>query len=196
MKKIISCIMIFAIAVCSMSQVFAVEPYTFDLSYNGSIVKNEEKQAIVVLTGVEGTPYANALIKVKIEGPATPELLATDSLGNQVNIAQTGYWGPVEGFPIGGSFINTTVIKATFPEEGTYTITLSLVDVANNNAVITSKAFTLEVYEDQTPIVNNVVVPEELPKTGTSVFEYVLYTIGIVLVLSMVGVYLRSRRTN
>lgn len=196
MKKILSIMMAFVMVLCYSCSVLAVDEYSFDLQYSGTIVKNIEKEAKVLLIGTEGTSYSNVQIKIDITGPAIPELLAIDSLGNEINIAQVGYWGPPSGFPVGGSFTNTTEIKATFPEEGDYTIKLSLVNVANGNALITSKTFTLQVFEEEAPIVNNITnnTIEELPKTGTSIFDFLLYLLGLTLILSLVTIYLRARK--
>ncbi len=205
MKKLLSFVMIFAIVVCSVSVVFAQDEYSFDLQYTGTIVKNVEKDAVVLLTGVNGTPHTSVQIKVDITGPATPKILATDSTGTEYDIAQLGYWGPPSGFQVGGDFVNRTPIKATFIEEGSYTIKLSLVDLANGNAVITTKTFDIEVYEDVTgnnTITNTITnevegnTLEELPKTGTSVIEYVMYTIAIVLIISIIGMYINKRKVN
>lgn len=201
MKKIISFIMIFAIIFCSVSPVFAVDEYSFDLQYTGTIVKNVEKDAVVLLTGVNGTLHQTVQIKVDITGPATPKILATDSAGTEYDIAQLGYWGPPSGFPVQGDFVNRTPIKATFVEEGSYTIKLSLIDVNNPASVFATKTFNIEVYEDMPPVVENVIgnavmenMVEELPKTGTSVVEYLIYIMSIVLVISIVGIYLNKRK--
>lgn len=196
MKKILSFVMIFAIVFCSISPVFAQNEYSFDLQYTGNIIKNVEKDAVVILKGVSATPHTNVQIKVEITGPATPKLLATDSTGVQHDIAQLGYWGPVGGFAVGGDFENKTPIKATFTEEGSYTIKLSLVDVKNANAVIETRTFNLEVYEDETPgnnvVTNNMI--EELPKTGTSIWEYAAYIITLSVVLWAMGRYLNHKK--
>lgn len=203
MKKLLSLITVFAIVLCSASVVFAQDEYSFDLQYTGTIIKNVEKDGVVLLTGVNGTVHNNVQIKVDITGPATPKLLATDSTGTEYDIAQLGYWGPPSGFAVGGDFVNKTPIKATFVEEGSYTIKLSLVDIANGNAVITTKTFNIEVYEDATGgnVVGNVIgnavtdnTIEELPKTGTSVVEYVMYIIALVLILSIIGIYINRRK--
>ncbi len=209
MKKLLSFVMIFAIVLCSVSVVFAQDEYSFDLQYTGTIVKNVEKDGVVLLTGVNGTPHTSVQIKVDITGPATPKILATDSAGTEYDIAQLGYWGPPSGFAVGGDFVNETPIKATFVEEGSYTIKLSLVDLANGNTVITTKTFDIEVYEDVpgdniiSNVTGNVIgnavegnTIEELPKTGTSVIEYVMYIIAIVLIISIIGIYLNRRRVN
>lgn len=200
MKKLISFIMIFAIIFCSVSPVFAVDEYSFDLQYTGTIVKNVEKDAVVLLTGVNGTPHQTVQIKVDITGPATPKILATDSAGTEYDIAQLGYWGPPSGFAVGGDFVNRTPIKATFVEEGSYTIKLSLIDVNNPASVFATNTFNIEVYEDMPPVVENIIgnnvtnTLDELPKTGTSVVEYALYIISIALVISVVGIYLNKRK--
>ena len=201
MKKIISFIMAFAIIFCSVSPVFAQDEYSFDLQYTGTIVKNVEKDAVVLLTGVNGTLHQTVQIKVDITGPATPKILATDSAGTEYDIAQLGYWGPPSGFPVQGDFVNETPIKATFVEEGSYTIKLSLIDVNNPASVFATKTFNIEVYEDMPPVVENVIdnaimenAVEELPKTGTSVVEYLIYIMSIVLVISIVGIYLNKRK--
>ncbi|MCI8482588.1 MAG: hypothetical protein HFJ27_06065 [Clostridia bacterium] len=196
MKKIVCFIIMFFMVFCSINPVFAQDEYRFDLQYTGSIVKNIEKDAVVLLTGVGGTLYTNVQIKVDIKGPATPKLLATDATGVEHDIAQLGSWGPQGGFAIQGDFENKTPIKATFIEEGSYTITLSLIDLTNNNSVITSKVINLEVYEDAAPqnnIVENNVI-QELPKTGTSIWEYVTYVAVLAIIFWMVGMYLTNKK--
>lgn len=203
MKKILSLVTIFTLMLCIVTPIFAATGYSFDLQYSGTITKNIEKDANVLLVGENAPVHTNVRIKVDITGPATPKIMATDSLGNEIDIAQEGYWGPPSGFAVGGDFTNTTPIKATFTEEGSYTITLSLIDVTNSNAVITSKTIDIEVYEDVPPV-NNVIgnavsennVIEELPKTGTSVVQYAMYIIAITLVISIIGIYLNRKRMN
>lgn len=201
MKKILSFMMIIAIMFCMLSPVLAADEYSFDLQYTGNIVKNVEKDAVVLLTGVGGTLHTSVQIKVEITGPATPKILATDTTGVEHDIAQTGIWGPVSGFAVQGDFVNKTPIKATFVEEGNYSIKLSLIDLANANAVITTKTFDLQVYEDtvlENNVVDNTVVEnnmiEELPKTGTSIWEYVAYVAILTVVLWAFGMYLNKRK--
>ena len=116
--------------------------YSMDLQYDGNVVAGEEKNANAILN-MGQTVYNKVKITVKVSGPATPTLLATDSLGTEIDIAQTGQWG--NGFMVGGGSSNVTAIRATFPKAGTYTITLSLVDMDNNDDIITTKDFTIEV---------------------------------------------------
>ena len=193
--------MILAVIVCTVSPVFAANEYSFDLQYTGNIIKNVQKDAVVLLTGVNGTLHTNVQIKVDITGPAKPKLLATDSTGAEHDIAQLGYWGPQGGFAVQGDFVNRTPIKATFVEEGNYTITLSLIDLTNNSAVITARTIHLQVYEDQlqqnNTVSNNVIennMIEELPKTGTGMVEYVVYIGVLGVILWGIGVYLNKQK--
>ena len=60
MKKVLSFIMILAILFCSVSPVLAADEYSFDLQYTGNLVKNVEKDAVVLLTGVGGTLHTRS----------------------------------------------------------------------------------------------------------------------------------------
>lgn len=170
----------------------------FDISYEGTVKVNEEKSTLIILAG-ENTPlHTNVRVKVDVEGPAKPKLLATDSNGNEIDIGQTGYWGPEAGFAIQGTFTNETPVKATFTEAGSYTITLSLLDVQNGNNILAQKAITIQVQGNEPPVnetVNQIVnePAEQLPQTGTSLMEYTIYAIVIVAVIYL-GVQFRERR--
>lgn len=203
MKKLFIFIAVLSIVLLNCNVIYAADGYSFELQYEGAIVKNEEKDANVLLVGINGPAHTNVLIKVDIEGPATPKLLAYDSTGTEYDIAQIGSWGPPSGFAVQGTFENKTPIRATFPEEGTYKITLSLLDLTNSNNVITSKTIELEVYEDVVGEVNEIGnsivennVIEELPKTGTSILDYVIYTSIILCLISMFVIYINRKKIN
>ena len=133
--KIISIVLIMLLMISIASYAAIDETLRFEVNYDGEIKAGEEKISVTVLAGT-GTPlHSNVRIKVDVEGPAIPKLIATDSAGKQYDIAEIGYWGPDQGFAIQGNFYNETMVKNIFPEAGTYTITLSLIDVANSNAL-------------------------------------------------------------
>lgn len=191
MKKTVFLIILLLILIAS-SIIYATNintgngEYTFDVIYEGEIRKNEPKNGSVTLSGENATPYTNVRIKVDlISGPATPTILATDSAGISYNIAEIGYWGPESGFAVGGTFINETPITATYPEAGTYVSRLSLIDLNNSDAVITSKEFTVIVTEEQVPVVNNVGnnVIEEIPETGISIWTYLIFAVVLALII-------------
>lgn len=203
MRKIVSIIMTFAIVLGITNYSLAADEYSFDLQYTGTVIKNEEKSAKVLLIGKSGTLYSKVRIKVDINGPAKPKLMATDTNNVEHNIAELGYWGPPEGFPVQGDFTNTTPIRATFPEKGKYTITLSLINL-ENDSVITTKSFEVNVTEQAlvdnnnnttnnttNNITNNNI--EELPKTGRSIWEYAIYVASVVIILSIVGMYIKCK---
>ena len=203
MRKIVSIIITFAIILGIANYSLAANEYSFDLQYTGTVIKNEEKSAKVLLIGKSGTLYSKVRIKVDINGPAKPKLMATDSNNVEHNIAEIGYWGPPDGFPVQGDFTNTTPIRATFPEKGKYTITLSLINL-ENDSVITTKAFEVNVTEQgitdnnnnttnntTNNITNNNI--EELPKTRRSIWEYAICIASVVIILGIVGMYIKSK---
>lgn len=203
MRKIASIIITFAIILGITNYSLAANEYSFDLQYTGTVVKNEEKSAKVLLIGKSGTLYSKVRIKVDINGPAKPKLMATDTNNVEHDIAELGYWGPPQGFPVQGDFTNTTPIRATFPEKGKYTITLSLINL-ENDSVITTKSFDVNVTEQAITdnnnnntnnttnnITNNNI--EELPKTGRSIWEYTIFFASVVIILGIVGMYIKSK---
>lgn len=186
MKKL-SCFIatiLFILSVISI-QVNAAAELEFELKYDGDIVVNETKEGSVILRGTNASTYSNVRVKVDVEGPGTPKLIATDTNQQEFDLVDIKYWGPPEGFPVAGTFENETPIKATFPVAGTYTIKLTLVNMQASEAEIISKSFTVEVLEDATNV-NEVNEPEneveKLPQTGNSTMEYVMY-IAIVAAL-------------
>jgi len=183
--KLIICIMLLLlmINVC----VYAQAQLAFEVSYDGVVIKGVEKDVEIVLAGTDVTAHSNVRINVNITGPATPKLMATDSANNTIDIAQVGYWGPESGFPIQGTFQNTTPVKATFTEIGDYTIKLDLVDLQNSSTVLATKTISVTVLpESAGNTIDNTIVDtqneinntvEELPQTGTSIVEYGIYFI-------------------
>lgn len=205
---IISVLMMFIITSFVYTlEVRAADEYEFEISYTGSVTVNEEKQANVILRGTDATTYPRVQIKVDIDGPAKPKVLATDSSGVEHDIAQLGYWGPETGFAVGGTFENVTPIKATFLTAGTYEITLTLLNLDANNSPITTRVTTIEVLEDGSNVTNEITNTvqnnignvanneiEKLPQTGTSITEYIIYT-GIIIIAITYG-YMKIRKAQ
>ena len=158
MKKSII-LSVLLIMMCMPTIIYAVDEYEFSMEYQGDVIVGEEKQADVILRGTNATPYPRVIIKVdQVSGPATPSLHATDSNGTLIDIVAVGYWGPPAGFAVGGTFENKTPVTAEFSKAGTYVIKLSLLNLDDNNNVLTSKEFTIEVKDAQTePPVNNII---------------------------------------
>ncbi len=192
-KKFCSAIFIFLVIISTFLYVsFAAENdgYSFKIEYDGKVEENVPKNANVSLIGTNAKQYDKVRIKVEIEGPATPKILATDSQNVTYDIAQIGYWGPDVGFQVGGTFENVTPVIVTYPKAGNYTIKLSLVDVSSEEKVITSEDFTTNVEEvaqeiEDNNVINNTV--EEIPQTGVSIWTYIA-TIVLAVVL-LYGVF-------
>ena len=195
MKKVaIICYVLIAILMINVC-VYAADEVHFEIVYEGTVVEEQEKDVEIVLVGENAPLYSKVRVKVDIAGPSIPKLIATDSLGTQIDIAQEGYWGPADGFVIQGDFTNTTPVKATFDQAGEYTITVSLLNLENANAVLATKTITVSVVEKETPVANvienltdeNLVngnmtneIVTQLPQTGTSLTEYTIYFIAII----------------
>ena len=149
MKKILFILITCSIITFNLNFIFAIEDeYEFGLDYTGEIVKGVEKSGSVTLKGTNAPVHTAVRIKVDLAGPATPRILATDSNGTELDIATLGYWGPESGFTVGNTFTNVTPIKATYPQAGTYTTTLTLIDVNDPNAEYAKRTFTINVVEE------------------------------------------------
>ena len=209
MKKKIFLLSFILTLIISITNVYATQPsnpvagngYDFEINYTGNIVENEDKNATVVLEGTEATPYTNVRIKVDfVYGPSTPTIIAYDTEGIGYNIVEFGYWGPEAGFAVGGTFRNETPILARYLDAGTYVVRLSLVDVNNNESVITSKEFTQTVVastpaeepeEDSTnEIVNNTI--EEIPQTGVSIWVYIGVILAVILAIYIANKFIKK----
>ena len=203
MKRKIIFIFMLCLLVFSTAVFAADEGYEFNLKYEGEIVVDEAKPASVTLTGTDATPYTNVRIKVDFtSAPATPTLIAYDTNGTEFDIAEIGYWGPPAGFAVGGTFTNETPLTATFTKAGTYVVKLSLVDVNNNEAVITSKDFTITVKEANVPennvVANNTVtennVVENIPQAGISFWAYIIVIAAVVVAVWAVIYFVKNKK--
>lgn len=207
MKRKILFVFMLCLLIFSTVALAADQGYEFNLKYDGEIIKNEAKSGSVTLSGTDATPYTNVRIKVDlVSGPATPKLIAYDSNGTEFDIAQIGYWGPPAGFTVGGTFTNETPITATYPEAGTYVTKLSLVDVNNNEAVITSKEFTITVKEtiDNNVIINNTVIEnntntennvvENIPQAGISFWTYIIVIAAVIVALWAIIYFVKNKK--
>lgn len=209
MKRKILFVFILCLVVFSTVILAADQGYEFNLKYDGEIIKNEAKSGSVTLSGTDATPYTNVRIKVDlVSGPATPKLIAHDSNGTEFDIAEIGYWGPPAGFAVGGTFTNETPIEATYPQAGTYVTKLSLVDINSNEAVITSKEFTITVKEKDTVensvVVNNTVIEnntdiennvvENIPQAGISFWTYIIVIVAVIIALWAIIYFVKNKK--
>ncbi|MGI5893926.1 MAG: pectate lyase-like adhesive domain-containing protein [Candidatus Merdivicinus sp.] len=143
---------------------------------NGKITEyvpvDENKVAVSLKKGVES--YTNVRFVVEVEGEAADglQLIAQDTSGNWYDIAVAG-WGIEAGFPIADA---TTNVYVTANKAGTYHVTVKLVDVKNDSAVLAEVSGVIEaveapVTEEETEDVSSVQeahVPAVLPEVVTA----------------------------
>ncbi|GAA0122636.1 cell wall-binding repeat-containing protein [Clostridium faecium] len=92
--------------------------------------------------------YTNALIKVEvISKPENSKLqvLAKDTEGKEWDLVQTGQWGPSEGFEIAKDYKEETNFTIKADAKGKYEVKFSLVDVKDNNKVLTTSTIGVDV---------------------------------------------------
>lgn len=209
MKKILYMFLAIILAFSIPIMVFATdsdftnEPYTFSVDYEGDIIVGQEKEADISLIGVNAPTYTNVLIKFNISGPSVPQLIAYDSAGTRYDLAQLGSWGPPTGFAVQGTFTNVTPVTALFDTAGTYEISVSLVDLANNENIITQRVFNFNVLAETPPaedtntttnVLTNTNEITEMPKTGTSISEYMVYILTTIAIISIGYIMIRKNK--
>lgn len=213
MKKLFS-IMLLIVLICTTVCVMAsAEDYAIVIEREGEVFKDVPINVDVKLIGTNAPAKQKVRVKVDVSGPSVPKLIAKDSLQTEIDIAQIGYWGPEEGFAVGGTFTNTTPVTATFSEAGLYEIKLSLIDLTDSSVITTSET-SIYVYRDQaeldeilgqqntvntsntantsnnqTNAVNNEL--SEIPQTGPTFGEYAFY--GVILVVLLGAGYFMIR---
>lgn len=186
MKKKIFFVFMLCLVLFSTFVLAADQGYEFSIEYEGAVIAGVEKNATVTLTGTEATPYTNVRVdSEQISGPAKATVYAYDENGNKFDLSETGSWGATSGFAVGGTFTNETPITITYPEAGTYVSVIRLVDLNNNNAIITSKEFTVTVAEaGATQPTNNVVANntiENIPQAGINFWVYLIIIAAVVV---------------
>lgn len=203
MKKLFTLItaLVMILSISTLSYADSNDEYHFELKYEGNVIENELKTAKVLLVGVNGQLHTNVRIKISGTGPATPKVIAYDEQGREYDMAQNEYWGPASGFPIQGSFTNETPVNIIYTKAGTYTTTLQLVDVSNDNAVIASNEFTINVLsanadEGNSGLEDGELVPnenevnentiEELPQAGINLLQCAMYLLIIAIVFFVI----------
>ena len=192
------------------------EDYKINLSHEGKIIQNEEKDMKLEISSNMGRYYEHARI---IAEAVTPEggqvtLKGIDEQSLEHDIIQSG-WGEPQGEKIGGANVSKILnLKANFTKAGNYTITINLIDRDLSDSIIASKTFDINVLETEGQIEdnknqegNNVNeekneikneekieennneenLPKTLPKTGRNIFiPAVILIIGIAIITYIV----------
>ncbi len=118
--------------------------YTFETDIPEEITVGETHNYNMTLKAdeVREEGYAHVLIQIELSDTENVDIFATDSLQQEYNLAEIGYWGPPTGFEITPDYSATTPIRVVIREAGSYTVTLKLIDLDNDNAVITEQTNT------------------------------------------------------
>ncbi len=106
-----------------------MQPVTMELTYD--------------ILGAYG--YEN--VRIDVDTPDGVEILTYDDQGNLYDIAQVGHLGPEEGFFLKAAFYEVADLYMTFEDTGTHVIQFELVDLDDDEAVITEKTREIEVYD-------------------------------------------------
>ena len=192
------------------------EDYKINLSYEGKIIQNEEKDMKLEISSNMGRYYEHARI---IAEAVTPEggqvtLKGIDEQSLEHDIIQSG-WGDPQGEKIGGANVSKNLnLKGNFTKSGKYTITINLIDRDLSDSIIASKTFDINVLETEGQIEDNENqegsnvnegkneikneekieennnkenLPKTLPKTGRNIFiPAVILIIGIAIITYIV----------
>ena len=118
--------------------------YQFQVEDVSQVNVNQQTNIDVTLkaTEIRSEGYDKVLIRVDTTNKDNLELKATDTQSQEWDVAQVGYWGPPDGFAITKDYDVTTEFRVTAKAEGAYTVTLNLVDLDNNDAVLATKTIT------------------------------------------------------
>ncbi len=190
------------------------EAYTFDLTYTGSPIVNEEKELILSLTSSMGKNYDHARIIAEATTPdgGNVQLKGTDETQTEYDLIDSG-WGDPSGYAIGGENVNKTLnLIGIFDKAGEYTITFKLIDRDSSDAIIAENSFTITVTDteilpseeettednteeetsnEQTTTEEN--LPTQLPKTGINI--YIPIAVTIIAVIS-IFIYVITKKKN
>lgn len=133
------------------------EDYQINLSYEGEILENQEKEMKIAITSAMGRSYEHTRIiaEAKVPEGQTVQILGTDSNNLEHDIIQNG-WGSSEGDQIGGENVTKELdVRGIFSGKGNYTITLKLINRDDSDNVIVSKDFEVNVKGENEEEINN-----------------------------------------
>lgn len=98
------------------------EIYNFDVTLKADKVGNKG--------------YDHVRILLEIDNTENLEIVAVTDEGHEIDIGLIGAWGPEGGFALSPNYNETTSVKLKIKTAGTFNVTMKLVDLDNNNAVI------------------------------------------------------------
>ncbi len=172
--------------------------YNMDLSFTGEVIADLSKDMKLSITSSLGKPYSNTRILVEATSTSsgTAILYAQNSAGDKVNILESGY-GDAAGDSLGGvNVVKDVNLEGIFNAAGTYSLTFKIIDRDNADAVIAENTFNVTVVDDPTTLPDTTTpdstvpdttitepenTPTELPKTGVSIYAYLIPSLFILI---------------
>lgn len=201
-----------------------VEPeykdYELNLTYNGKIIENEEKEITITTLSEMGRYYDHArlLAEISTQTGGNVTLIGIDEQQGKHDLIQSG-WGDPSGYKIGGKVNQQLKFTGLFTKAGNYKLTLKLIDRDTSDKVIAEKTFDINVDKkdinnnnnnnnnntnntinnngnisgtNQNNVTNkNEQLPQELPKTGINYIG-----IGIIALLLISLIYIVKYNSN
>lgn len=120
------------------SETTARSTYVFETTMPSNLTVGETYNFDVTLkadkVGNEG--YEHVRILLEIDNSENLEIVAVTDEGHEIDVGLIGAWGPESGFALTPDYNETTSVKLRIKTAGTFTVTMKLVDLDNNNAVI------------------------------------------------------------
>lgn len=129
-------------------------PTLYSADINGPYTRNKAQQFSITTTNPTDKAYNHALLRYSFENVNLADIVSFEyqdgndwlpmpAMSQNGNVI--GYYGPETGSPISSQFVGKTNFRISFARSGKYNATFSLVDVDNQNEILTSM--------DATPVV-------------------------------------------
>ena len=184
------------------------EDYKIALNYTGDILPEEEKDMEIVISSSMGKNFAKTRLVASVTGPEGQDmqLLAQKDENDKYDIIESG-WGSEQGDAIGGKNVAKKIqARGIFSGEGTYNLTLKLINRDDGDAVIASNTFEIKVGKTSTqtpdqgttpepepqtpPTTTTNKTPNTLPKTGNTIYASI---ISIIVILVSAYIVLKKK---
>ena len=124
--------------------------YTFETNMPSDLTVGETYEFGVTLKASEvgKTGYDSVRIFLSIDKPEELQLVIVSDEGLEIPITETeNTWGPASGFELTPDYNVTSSVKLKVKTAGTFSATMKLVDLSNDNEVIISDTNTYVVTE-------------------------------------------------
>ena len=124
--------------------------YVFETDAPEQVEVNEQINFNVTLKAkdIREEGYEKVLIRLELDKEDGMEIIASDGEGHEYNLTDLKTWGG-SGFELTKDYEVSTPIQFRATKAGTFSLTLKLVDLNNDEEVITEQTATITVVEAQ-----------------------------------------------